>query len=128
PVVIPVPENGVISATDEHTTPGSGEKAEFTTVESVPQKETYFDSFGWIHERYAGRTENHAQGGLSPIEKDKVVFYIDRINQYLLRAPYTDPGFDMKTISEALQYPLYHIEYLFRYYNQYSFPEFRNIM
>jgi AraC-like DNA-binding protein len=112
----------------EENEPVQAESKLEPTPEMVAQRQTYFDSYGWIHERHVSETEINAQGSLPPIEKDKVVFYIDRINQYLLKAPYTDPGFDMKTISEALQYPLYHIEYLFRYYNQYSFPEFRNVM
>ncbi len=90
----------------------------------------YFDHFGWIHMQHLedGTNSELANASAIIIEKDKVIDYIQRINQYLSTAPYKDPDFDMKTISNELQCPLYHVEYIFRYYNQYTFVELRNVL
>ncbi len=91
------------------------------------EKPLYFDKHGWIH--FQGNEEEENLNKLpASIEKDKVIYYIKRINDYLEQTPYTNENFDMKSISGELQAPLYHIEYLFRYYNKYSFSEFRNVM
>lgn len=89
----------------------------------------YFDEFGWIHlhDLENEKLDFHNIPNAS-IEKDKVIDYIKRIGDYLKTAPYRNPDFDLKAISEELHTPLYHIEYLFRYYNKYSFSEFRNLI
>jgi AraC-like DNA-binding protein len=95
-----------------------------TEILDTPEKEElYFDSNGWIQQ-----LENDQEEKTITIESDKINTYIEQINQYLKSAPYTDPDFDLKSISTALSIPYYHLEYLFRYYNQYNFAEFRNVL
>lgn len=84
--------------------------------------ELYIDSNGWIQ-----KLENEEEKSLN-IEPDKINSYIEQINLYLKSNPFTNPDFDLKTISSSLNIPYYHLEYLFRYYNQYSFAEFRNVL
>lgn len=96
--------------------------------ETKVERELYFDKFGWIHYLDDGNVMTFKDKGPGSIEKDKVISYIRSINKYLETAPYIDPEFDIKSISGELNSPLYHIEYLFRYYNKYSFSEFRNTM
>lgn len=97
---------------------------------SRPQDERYFDENGWIDlSGVNSEIENRlSETAFIPVEKDKVAQYIGRINEYLENAPFTDPEFDMKTIADALDLPVYHLEFIFRYYNRYSFPEFRNLL
>jgi len=86
-------------------------------------KELYFDSNGWIQQLDKAQDEKTIT-----IESDKINAYIEQINLYLESEPYTDPDFDLKSVSTALSIPYYHLEYLFRYYNQYNFAEFRNVL
>ncbi|MFM6983864.1 MAG: helix-turn-helix domain-containing protein [Chitinophagaceae bacterium] len=96
---------------------------EASIIESEDTNALYIDSNGWIQKL----DEDTGEKPLN-IEVDKINLYIEQINAYLASAPYTDPDFDLKTISTALSIPYYHLEYLFRYYNQYSFSEFRNVL
>jgi AraC-like DNA-binding protein len=91
--------------------------------DTTEKKELYFDSNGWIQQ-----LENDQEEKTITIESDKINTYIEQINEYLKSAPFTDPDFDLKSISTALTIPYYHLEYLFRYYNQYNFAEFRNVL
>ncbi len=104
-------------------------ESRYTDLEpATGEQELYFDRFGWIHMKEDDLSENVQSANPGSIEKDKVIVYINAINHYLEKAPYINPDFDIKSISSELQSPLYHIEYLFRYYNKYSFSEFRNAM
>ena len=100
--------------------------SEVPTVEEKEEDTSmhYFDNNGWIREKKIDTAESSGPS----LEQDKVMQYIDIINEYLETKPYTDPEFDMKTLSNQLQIPHYHVEYLFRYYNKYTFPEFRNLL
>lgn len=91
-------------------------------IEEVAEGQLFFDAYGWLHLKHSRMRASQ------PMETDKVQEYIEELNTYMTGHPYTDPDFDMKTISTHLQVPHYHLEYLFRYYNRYSFPEFRNIL
>lgn len=97
-------------------------ETEASITETDDKNELYIDSNGWIQ-----KLENDEDKSLN-IEVDKINSYIEQINLYLKSNPYTDPDFDLKTISSSLNIPYYHLEYLFRYYNQYSFAEFRNVL
>lgn len=99
------------------------------TIDTEPTGHLYFDNFGWIQFQESDKQLELLQKQPSgTIEKDKVNAYIKRINTYLETEPYKNTDFDIKSISNELQAPLYHIEYIFRYYNKYSFSEFRNVM
>lgn len=105
------------------------EEVETNDIEGLQESSLFFDEFGWIHfENLNDLNKGEHNPPSNTIEKDKVVNYIIRINKYLATEPYTNVDFDIKFISKELQAPLYHIEYLFRYYNKYSFSEFRNLM
>ncbi len=113
---------------EKHVMTGQMPEPQAEVVPEMQDKnqDLYFDEYGWIHMQ---QLEKHYQTvSEGPIEKDKVFDYIEGINKYLTGEPYTDPDFDMKSISNALQCPLYHIEYLYRYYNRYTFSEFRNMI
>ena len=99
------------------------EDTEAEIQDTTENKYLYIDSNGWIQQ-----LENHQEEKAKPIETDKINTYIEQINEYLKSAPYTDPEFDLKSISTDLSIPYYHLEYLFRYYNQYNFAEFRNVL
>ncbi|HEY8387724.1 MAG TPA: hypothetical protein VIK74_03930, partial [Parasegetibacter sp.] len=86
-----------------------------------------YDEFGWIKYSTDYEENDSAEAGV-PIENDRAITYINEINEYLKTNPYTDPEFNMQSMSTALSIPVYHLEYLFRYYNKYSFATFRNIM
>jgi len=123
------PETPVVLSPIESTIEQTSDiKEETNQTYTKEDDQLYFDAFGWIHQHALENEANNLTEATAPIEKDKVVYYINRITEYILTEPYTDPDFDMKNISKELQFPLYHIEYLFRYYNRYSFSEFRNIL
>lgn len=90
----------------------------------------YFDKNGWIdtNRLHAFVKLQMADVVSIPIEEDKVIAYINKINEYIETEPFKNQDFDMKTIASELNIPLYHIEYIFRYYNRFSFPEFRNFL
>ena len=90
----------------------------------------FFDRHGWIHlSNNENKVEQQFMNDIAaPIENDTVVSYIEMINVYMKTAPYSQQDFDMKTICNDLKLPMYHVEFVFRYYNQYSFPEFRNLL
>lgn len=90
----------------------------------------YFDKNGWIdtNRLHAFVKLQMADVVSIPVEKDKVIIYINKINDYIQTEPFKSQDFDMKTIASELNIPLYHIEYIFRYYNRFSFPEFRNFL
>jgi AraC-like DNA-binding protein len=129
-VVTPLIVSSQVTAREEAPVPQpENEEAVEAFVELQTEGMPYFDNFGWIHlEHLENESDLQTVATTAPIEKDKVIVYIRRINEFLAREPFTDPLFDMKSISAELQYPLYHIEFLFRYYNKHSFSEFRNIM
>lgn len=85
--------------------------------------ELYFDSNGWIQQ-----LEKNPDDRAIQLEPDKINSYIELINAYIEQEPYTNPDFDLKSISTQLNIPYYHLEFLFRYYNQYNFAEFRNVL
>lgn len=94
-------------------------------IQTPTTGELSFDEYGWV------KGEQDLSNSLKTevaIENEKVSQYIIQINEYIRTQPFTDPDFNMKSISNHLQVPHYHIEYLFRYYNQYAFTEFRNVL
>ncbi|HEY1045425.1 MAG TPA: AraC family transcriptional regulator [Bacteroidia bacterium] len=95
------------------------------TVKTTPTSELNFDKYGWVK---GDQDVSNALKTEVAIENEKVSQYILLINEYMGTQPFTDPDFNMKSISNQLQVPHYHIEYLFRYYNQYAFTEFRNML
>lgn len=84
----------------------------------------YYDEYGWMHLHCLD--EHLPKGGQPPIEKDRAVAYITRINDYLKTDPDLGAGFSLQTMGGAMAIPVHHLEYLFRYYNKYTFSEFRN--
>lgn len=98
--------------------------------ENVDEKEEsiehfQFDEFGWIIGCPKALEQTNLDGS---IEKDKASNYIQQINDYMCKYPFIKEDFNMKTISQHLEVPHYHIEFLFRYYNRFAFTEFRNIL
>ena len=101
----------------------SDQATEANIIDDSETGELYFDSNGWIQQLEKNPDEKTIQ-----LEPDKINSYIEQINSYLDQEPFTNPDFDLKTISTQLNIPYYHLEFLFRYYNQYNFAEFRNVL
>ncbi len=101
----------------------ANENTEAEIIIEERTKDVYFDSYGWIQHLNVEVDEKSLN-----LETDKIDSYIKQINSYMDKAPYTNPDFDMKTISTSLGIPYYHLEFLFRYYNQYTFAEYRNMV
>lgn len=94
-------------------------------VKTSSTGELNFDKYGWVK---GDQDLSNALKTEIAIENEKVSQYILLINEYMETQPFTDSDFNMKSISNQLQVPHYHIEYLFRYYNQFAFTEFRNML
>ncbi|MDI1233636.1 MAG: AraC family transcriptional regulator [bacterium] len=128
PVIDSLPPNELEEPIDKENSADTLKINANSVIITTPNH-VHFDSNGWIKPHEAMISEVFSQ--ISPsgtLETDKVLDYINRINEYLEKKPYTSVDFDIKSICTELKAPLYHIEYLFRYYNKYSFSEFRNVM
>ena len=101
----------------------ASQATEANIIEEPELGELYFDSNGWIQQ-----LEKNPDDKTIQLEPDKINSYIEQINAYIETEPYTNPDFDLKSISTQLNIPYYHLEFLFRYYNQYNFAEFRNVL
>jgi AraC-like DNA-binding protein len=98
--------------------------------ESIDEQEELIENFqfdenGWIIGCPKALEKTNADGSF---ERDKAAKYIEQINEYLSKDPFINEEFNMKSISQHLEVPHYHIEFLFRYYNRFAFTEFRNVL
>lgn len=106
-----------------HHVSNANEDTEAEIIVAERTKDIYFDSYGWVQHFNVEVDEKSLN-----LETDKIDSYIKDINKFMDKAPYTNPDFDMKSISTSLSIPYYHLEFLFRYYNQYTFAEYRNMV